>query len=107
MERKKPHIARKARLPFWRRLAWRLSASFLVLTTIAILLSGFLQYRAQERELSLTAPEGQKATVSQEGMRLEADSSIVFDQNTGLAFNSPYNCAACPDSDDRRSKDAA
>ncbi len=54
MERKKPHITKKARLPFWRRLAWRLSASFLVLTTIGILLSGFLQYRAQERELRET-----------------------------------------------------
>jgi hypothetical protein len=41
-------------------------------------------FRAQERELSLTAPEGQRATVSQEGMRLEADSSITFDQNTGI-----------------------
>jgi len=41
-------------------------------------------FRAEERELSLTAPEGQRATVSQEGMRLEADSSITFNQNTGI-----------------------
>ena len=38
-------------LPIWRRLAWRLGASFLLLTAIAILLSGFLQYRAQEQWL--------------------------------------------------------
>ena len=42
---------KKARLPFWRRLSWRLGVSFLLLTAIGILLSGFLQYRAQEREL--------------------------------------------------------
>lgn len=35
----------------WRRLAWRLGASFLLLTAVAVLLSGFLQYRAQERWL--------------------------------------------------------
>jgi len=38
-------------LPVWRRLAWRLGASFLLLTAIAILLSGFLQYRAQAQWL--------------------------------------------------------
>ena len=38
-------------LPIWRRLAWRLGASFLLLTSIAVLLSGFLQYRAQEQWL--------------------------------------------------------
>src|SRR5882724_3428460 len=38
-------------LPIWRRLAWRLGASFLLLTAIAVLLSGFLQYRAQEQWL--------------------------------------------------------
>jgi HD-GYP domain-containing protein (c-di-GMP phosphodiesterase class II) len=42
---------KKARLPFWRRLSWRLGVSFLLLTAIGIFLSGFLQYRAQEREL--------------------------------------------------------
>src|SRR5215813_13984853 len=36
-------------LPIWRRLAWRLGASFLLLTSIAVLLSGFLQYRGQEQ----------------------------------------------------------
>jgi hypothetical protein len=41
-------------------------------------------FRAQERQLVLTAPEEQRATVSQEGLRLEADSSITFDQNTGI-----------------------
>src|SRR5499426_3980245 len=39
------------KLPVWRRLAWRLGASFLLLTVIAILLSGFLQYRAQAQWL--------------------------------------------------------
>jgi HAMP domain-containing protein len=38
-------------LPIWRRLAWRLGASFLLLTAVAVLLSGFLQYRAQEQWL--------------------------------------------------------
>src|SRR5215510_15639961 len=39
----------KARLPIWRRLAWRLGASFLLLAGVGIFVSGFLQYRAQER----------------------------------------------------------
>jgi putative nucleotidyltransferase with HDIG domain len=47
-------LTKKARLPFWRRLSWRLGASFLLLTAIGILLSGFLQYRAQEQELRET-----------------------------------------------------
>ena len=54
MEKHKTELTKKSRLPFWRRLAWRLGASFLLLTAIAILLSGFLQYRAQERELRET-----------------------------------------------------
>lgn len=41
----------KARLPVWRRLAWRLGASFLLLTALGILLSGYLQYRSQDRWL--------------------------------------------------------
>jgi len=41
----------RARLPVWRRLGVRLGASFLLLTAIGILLSGFLQYRAQDRYL--------------------------------------------------------
>ena len=40
-----------ARLPIWRRLGWRLGASFVLLTALGILVSGFLQYRAQERVL--------------------------------------------------------
>ncbi|HSB71055.1 MAG TPA: HD domain-containing phosphohydrolase [Candidatus Methylomirabilis sp.] len=44
-------IARHARLPVWRRLGWRLTASLLLLTALGILLSGFLQYRAQDRLL--------------------------------------------------------
>jgi len=39
----------KARLPVWRRLGWRLAASFLLLTALAIFLSGLLQYQEQER----------------------------------------------------------
>jgi len=39
----------KARLPIWRRLAWRLGASFLLLAGVGIFVSGFLQYHAQER----------------------------------------------------------
>ena len=41
----------KARLPVWRRLTWRLGASFFLLTAMGILLSGFLQYRAQDQYL--------------------------------------------------------
>ncbi len=40
-----------ARLPIWRRLGWRLGASFLLLSALGILLSGLLQYRAQDRWL--------------------------------------------------------
>ena len=47
-------LTKKARLPVWRRLAWRLGASFLLVTAITILLSGFLQYRAQEQDLRET-----------------------------------------------------
>ena len=54
MKAHETHLTKKARLPIWRRLAWRLGASFLLLTAIAILLSGFLQYRAQEQELRET-----------------------------------------------------
>ncbi|HYL81398.1 MAG TPA: hypothetical protein VEU07_11330, partial [Candidatus Acidoferrum sp.] len=39
------------RLPVWRRLGWRLGASLLLLSALGILLSGFLQYRAQDRLL--------------------------------------------------------
>jgi len=44
-------VRARARLPVWRRLAVRLGASFLLLTAIGIFLSGFLQYRAQDRYL--------------------------------------------------------
>ena len=40
-----------ARLPIWRRLGWRLGASLILLTALGILLSGLLQYRAQDRWL--------------------------------------------------------
>lgn len=43
--------ARTARLPLWRRLGWRLGASFLLLTSLAILISGYFQYRSQDRAL--------------------------------------------------------
>ena len=43
--------ATRVRLPVWRRLGWRLGASLILLTALGILLSGFLQYRAQERLL--------------------------------------------------------
>jgi len=42
---------RTATLPLWRRLGWRLAASVLLLTALGILVSGSLQYRAQERWL--------------------------------------------------------
>ena len=38
-------------LPVWRRLGWRLGASLILLTALGILLSGLLQYRAQDRLL--------------------------------------------------------
>jgi HAMP domain-containing protein len=46
-----PSAPRRARLPVWRRLGWRLAASFLLLTALGIVASGLLQYRAQDREL--------------------------------------------------------
>jgi putative nucleotidyltransferase with HDIG domain len=51
MERSDLERNLRARLPFWRRLGWRLGASFLLLTAIAILISGFLQYRSEEQLL--------------------------------------------------------
>jgi HD-GYP domain-containing protein (c-di-GMP phosphodiesterase class II) len=51
MQQHAPHLTTKSRLPVWRRLSWRLGATFLLLTAAGILLSGFLQYRAQEQEL--------------------------------------------------------
>ncbi len=54
MKKHKTELTKKARLPVWRRLSWRLGASFLLLTAIGILLSGLLQYRAQEQELRET-----------------------------------------------------
>lgn len=41
----------RARLPVWRRLGWRLGASFLLLTALGIFLSGLLQYWTQDRLL--------------------------------------------------------
>ena len=41
----------RSRLPIWRRLGWRLTATVLLLTALGILVSGLLQYRAQERWL--------------------------------------------------------
>ena len=41
----------KARLPVWRRLGWRLGASFLLVTALAIFLSGLLQYWDQKERL--------------------------------------------------------
>lgn len=41
----------KARLPVWRRLGWRLSASFLLLTALGIFISGLLQYLSQQQVL--------------------------------------------------------
>ncbi len=41
----------RARLPVWRRLAWRLTGSLLLLTSLGILVSGLLQYRAQDQTL--------------------------------------------------------
>ena len=49
MERREQQRMRKARLPVWRRLGWRLGASFLLLTALAVFISGFLQYRAQDQ----------------------------------------------------------
>jgi HD-GYP domain-containing protein (c-di-GMP phosphodiesterase class II) len=48
----------KSRLPVWRRLGWRLAACFLLLTSAGILLSGWLQYRAQDRWLRQSLGEG-------------------------------------------------
>jgi HD-GYP domain-containing protein (c-di-GMP phosphodiesterase class II) len=48
MPERTPAARSTARLPVWRRLSWRLAASFLLLTALGILFSGLLQYRAQE-----------------------------------------------------------
>jgi len=46
------HATVKAiRLSFWRRLGWRLGVSFFALTAVGILISGLLQYRAQDHLL--------------------------------------------------------
>ena len=47
--RTREHDSPRARLPIWRRLGWRLSASILLLTSLGILVSGLLQYRVQEQ----------------------------------------------------------
>ena len=49
MEKREEAPVRRARLPLWRRLGWRLGASFLLLTALAVFASGFLQYRAQDQ----------------------------------------------------------
>jgi len=41
----------KARLPLWRRLGWRLGASFLLVSAVGIFVAGRLQYRSEERVL--------------------------------------------------------
>jgi len=40
-------------------------------------------FRTQERVMVLTAPESGRASVSQEGIRLEADTAVTFNQSTG------------------------
>lgn len=49
MEKREETRVRRARLPLWRRLGWRLGASFLLLTALAVFASGFLQYLAQDQ----------------------------------------------------------
>ncbi len=51
MEAHPYRTARRVGLPIWRRLGWRLGASLLALTALGILISGLLQYRAQDRLL--------------------------------------------------------
>jgi hypothetical protein len=41
-------------------------------------------FRTLERVLVLTAPENGRASVSQEGIRAEGDTSVTFDQSTGI-----------------------
>jgi len=41
-------------------------------------------FSTRERTLVLTAPEGGRAAVSQEGIRAEGDTAITFEQDTGL-----------------------
>ncbi|MDH3206995.1 MAG: putative LPS assembly protein LptD [Gemmatimonadota bacterium] len=45
---------------------------------------GAADFRTQERILVLLAPEDGRATVSQEGIRAEGDTSVTFDQGTGI-----------------------
>jgi hypothetical protein len=44
---------------------------------------GAADFRVEERMLVLRAPEGGRARVTREGMRIEADTSIVLDQASG------------------------
>jgi hypothetical protein len=44
---------------------------------------GAADFRAQERILVLTAPQDGRARVAREGMLVEADTSVTFDQTTG------------------------
>ncbi|HET9949208.1 MAG TPA: putative LPS assembly protein LptD, partial [Longimicrobiales bacterium] len=45
---------------------------------------GTARFQAADRVLQLEAAEGARAAVSQEGMRVEADTAISFDQTTGI-----------------------
>lgn len=54
MQRAVTGTGKKARLPIWRRLGWRLGASFLLVTAVGIFLSGLLQYRQEEQNLRRT-----------------------------------------------------
>jgi putative nucleotidyltransferase with HDIG domain len=47
----RPEKPIKARLPLWRRLGWRLGASFLLVSAVGIFLAGRLQYKSEERVL--------------------------------------------------------
>lgn len=47
----RPEKPIKARLPLWRRLGWRLGASFLLVSAVGIFVAGSLQYKSEERVL--------------------------------------------------------
>ncbi|MFN2120874.1 MAG: HD domain-containing phosphohydrolase, partial [Anaerolineales bacterium] len=84
-ERRAP-VPGRGKLPIWRRLSWRLSASFVLITAAGILLSGFLQYQVQERDLRASLGS-QLVNIARTGA-LQVDPSLHHEVETTLVQNS-------------------
>jgi HAMP domain-containing protein len=79
-------VPKKGRLPIWRRLSWRLSASFVLITAAGILLSGFLQYQVQEQDLRASLGS-QLVNIARTGA-LQIDPSLHHEVETTLTQSS-------------------